>query len=492
LETTTRAGARLIRRLIARLPLFGGEIMAIIDLLNALANSVRIILPPGHPNAKLGTPVPFGLTPLPANLETVQAGDVKAIWFTKDVRFADALGAGTTDLSAYLTASSRIFGGQPVVPPDLPSENLPLPAAAGFKLPLPTLTKPDALPTKIPEKDDFMAGTPGVLGQLSGAVPIPIEAPITVSATWRVMTLDDNGRWVDATEGKDFVAPAGLKDPALNLVFLATRAQDLLTLGRPNPQPFEVSVDIVVKALDQSTDPVTIPPQPPNAERRFGIPLDVPAILGIPRLVALFRHPYYQSAYRGEPGAVVIGVPENALIKNVYDLAPVLDTLRDTLKRLQSFRLSPSFTLFLLGLDTLLGGLDTQPKFQFHMGKHEDFHDIKFSEHGWRVFPPQLPGGEDFEDQTSSVIVIGVEGKGVWLFGDDNHPDPPTPGGEHPFWLKLTSGFAMWAAIPNFAGIKTQAQAEAALVPLGSKVEVKPTSVPIVDINNAISSIDYL
>jgi len=75
--------------------------MAITDQLLQIANAARIV-PLGTAAPDVGVPISFALTPaFPTSLDTVQAGDLSAIWLTKDVRFADALGAPAgTDLSS--------------------------------------------------------------------------------------------------------------------------------------------------------------------------------------------------------------------------------------------------------------------------------------------------------------------------------------------------------------------------------------------------------
>src|SRR6185295_5793113 len=184
------------------------------------------------------------------------------------------------------------------------------------------------------------------------------------------------------------------------------------------------------------------------------IPLDVPALLGIPTVLALFKHSNYAHEEGEKLGAVLLAVPNNALLKSVNDLAPVLGTLRETITRLQSFKAEATssfdFAAFLLGLGTLIDALNSQPKFQFVVGNQNHLDNVVFAESSWRLFPPRLNGQEKANNMTSSVILIGVKGSSVKLWGDPGfHIDGD---GTDDFSLKLSVGVGMWASISNFNG----------------------------------------
>jgi hypothetical protein len=450
--------------------------MATLDLLKEIANAARIV-PLGAAKPDVGIPLSFGLTPaFPTSLDTVQAGDLSAIWFTKDVRFADALGAPAgTGLPAYLTDSSRVIGGQPVIDPGL-STDLPLPAALNSVLKLPSLTNSVTSPPT-PPANDLAAGTPGVLGQLIGVVPIPVKVPVTVTVTWSVKNKKTGA---PATPGTDIVAPKGLTGTVLDLVFLAT-FQDLVP-GFSPLVPFEIGGTIEVKALGQTSGPIPLPP----------IALDIPAVLGIPTLVALFRHGNY-AADDGGPGSVLLAVPQNAVLQKADELAPVLDTLRDTIKRLQSFQanaVSGNFATFLLGLGTLVDALNGQPKFQLVVGDNGHLERVIFAESGWRIFPPRLGGSDNAEDITSSVIVIGVPGHGVKLWGDRDFREDL----DHKFSLELSVGAGMWASIRDFRFV-TEVGDMVVSPPIGAPrigTVVKLNNPGHLELNDRISSLQFI
>lgn len=398
--------------------------MAIIDLLKDLANAARIV-PLGGAKPDVGVPLSFGLAPaFPSILDTVQAGDISAIWFNKDVRFADGLGVPVgTALPNYLSAPARVLGGQLLLDP--PMANLPIP---GGVLTLPKILNAD--PTE-PQKD-LATGIPGFLGQLAGTLPIPVQVPVSVEVTW---TVKKNGKVIEP--GTEYLAPKGRNGQILELVFLASPGE--LILGFSPLVTFEISGTVVVKALGLSSGEIPLPP----------ITLDVPAILGIPTVLATFRHPDYISDDGSSKGAVFLVVPNHAVLQTAHELAPVLDTLRQTITRLQSFQadaVSGNFALLLLGLGTLLDALDTQPLFQFAVGDVSNVESFHYVEHDWRVFPPRPPGG-DHPDDASAVILIGVKGNGVQLFGNPGFNDTNEP--DH-FSIVLGTGAGMWATVKNF------------------------------------------
>jgi hypothetical protein len=321
----------------------------------------------------------------------------------------------------------------------------------------------------------------------TGPVPILIKLPVTVQIEWKVKKKVGTTT-VDATEGTDFVAPRGLKGPVLDLVFLAFGVQELVL---PQPSPlvrFEISAEVTVK-----TNGLQVPVDPKNPVTTPSIPLDVPALLGIPTVLALFKHSDYASD-DGGPGWVLLAVPENAVLKSANDLAPVLDTLRDTIKRLQSFQsdaLSGNFATFLLGLGTLVDTLNSQPKFQFVVGDHGRLDQVVFAESGWRIFPPRLGGKEKAEQNASSVILIGVKGSGAKLWGDRDFRSDDLD----KFSLEISVGVGMWTSIRNFNGVKEVS--DMTIVPptsaLGGDtlVDLKRDASFDGELNDKISSIDF-
>src|SRR5205814_1720249 len=154
--------------------------MSSLDLsttLTTLADGMRSVRE-GPRNVSPGQPVTVAVVPSTDGLTVpvLAAGDVNVFWLTKNVRFADAN----------------------VVPP--PLQNVQILGG----MPIPNVT-------------GTTQGVPGVIAELAGTVPIPVQVPVSVKVRWIVT--DDQGQ--PLTEGTDYLAPDGLDVPVVQLVFAA-------------------------------------------------------------------------------------------------------------------------------------------------------------------------------------------------------------------------------------------------------------------------------
>jgi len=377
---------------------------------------------------------------------------------------------------------------------------LPNPTKNTPTLPIPTIMN---TVSPIPPENDLAAGTPGVFGLLTGAVPIPIQVPVSVEVKWKVKKND-----AEIQPGQGYLAPKGLSSPILELVFLALKIEELDASFSPAPDHYTISATVTVKALGLSSGPVEVPdpkanpPLPP-------ITLDIPAILGIPTVLALFRHSNYAVKSGDDLGSALLVVPNNAALKSANDLVPVLDTLRETITRLQSFKQETVSTLdlatFLLGLGTLIDAVNDQPQFQLAVAKFEpvkkddvvvreahgipNLDQIIFSESGWRVFPPRMGGKDDAADEASAVILISVGGNGVKLWGDPSFSDQGDSLGDH-LSLELFVGPVGWATIQTLDGEFKQ-PTDVAVFPPGAFVQNVINRNPK-NFNDTISSIEFI
>ncbi|HEX2079633.1 MAG TPA: hypothetical protein VHG08_18040, partial [Longimicrobium sp.] len=150
-----------------------------VEVLNDLAATLRISAA-GAAQPVAGQPVTAGIVPPLDQLQVTDVlnGNLNLTWVTKDVRY----NAATLEPSLLpADLNPRILGGIPL----------------GGVSPLP--------------------GVPGVLGQLAGTIPLSSAAsiPVGLEVEWSVR----HPSGAPLTPGTDFLAPAGLTSPGVNIIF---------------------------------------------------------------------------------------------------------------------------------------------------------------------------------------------------------------------------------------------------------------------------------
>ena len=401
------------------------------------------------------------------SVPVIASGDVSVTWLAKSVRFGDALPAPLLDMKTfaesiadYLGSATNVIGGMPIPAVQVPVQGPPLrgaippavdvgvaittiggtlPAVSVPGLPPPVPASPVALPDVPPlapsaiSKDDVLSGVPGLLGQIAGSLPVLVNAPVSMSVTWSVQR---DG--VDLVEGTDYLAPGGLSAPAIDLIFAPTFKE----LGQEGTSTLTVIAKVTLHAFTESVD---VPP--------LSLSVTLPD-LGLPRVLAAFRHSNFAAKDGGDSGNVFVMVPGSYPFRAFNQLSPVLTDLQTALSSLQMFA---HIAGFLIGLSDLLNAVPAQPDLQFRADDAvNDLEGIVFESHWY--------GDYDADEGISSVILIGLGGAGVEIFNEDDFDDSDGR-------VTLTTGDQMWAALTSFS-FHDQGEAEGFAQPDASVVAV--------------------
>ena len=356
-----------------------------VDVLKGIAQSLHIVRE-GPTEVPPGGRVKVTLEPAASGLQAtdVVSGAVDAAFITKDIRFNNrflepSLAAGALD--------PRILNGQPIV--GIPGTG-------------------------------SLTDVPGLLGQLSGNLPIPVEVPVSVRVRWTVLDAAGN----ELAEGVDYTAPDG-RDAVTATFAFALQIVELASLTDP-PLPVTRFIRARVVVSAGGTTIAVNDPAHPNNVTDVTIP-DVPvliAALPIPTILALFLHSDFAPRDGDDDGAVLIVVPANSPLRSFEQVQPLLDTLESTVSSLTSIA---RFASFLLGLQTLKQALAAQPHVQFRAtNRIGDLNDITLIQRGL------ISNDTEAEDELSSIIFIGPPGKTVQCFNEDS-----TDSGEGQFDLTI-------------------------------------------------------
>jgi hypothetical protein len=246
--------------------------------------------------------------------------------------------------------------------------------------------------------------------------------------------------------GTNFVATPPLSaDPAisdpLNVAFLLKPpiAEDT-TLGDTITYTITVDLTVNVEGHIIRTGPPT-PPNPPSLE----IPVVMPA-LGIPALLLLNKHADFKP-YDGDAGQLVVMVKAASPLRELGSALGTINKLMSTVKTLQSvLGWGTSFADFTGALTLAVTAINTVPTVFFSLGNARDLGDF---------------GG--FDDEASSLLLIGIAGTQVTLFSqeDFNQDTGTLANDEHTVFtaddvgaaLGITTGVGI-KKVPNFSGLK--------------------------------------
>lgn len=317
-----------------------------------------------------GQPVRVRLSPsaLDVHVTDLLPGELSLTWITKSVRFKNhkietAFNASPFNPTA-LDQAGVLEGGMPARAP-----------IAGNIV-----------------GTEGLSGVPGQLAQLAGTVPIPVEVPVKVGVSWTMH--DENG--VEVAPGPtSFSAPQGTTHPDVSFVF--------------PPKTVELTADISVPAVRWSIR-ANVTLTVGGVQHPFALP-DIPVVIpaiAIPTVVVFFRHSNFTA---GTAGAAFIIVPDHSPLRDLAQLQAALNAVQSTLGLVTSVA---NLAAFLLGLQELSNALAAQPHVQFRVTQDNtfnNFNSVILIERKWD-FDTQA------EDELSSMIFIGIEGKRVECFND--------------------------------------------------------------------------
>ena len=224
----------------------------------------------------------------------------------------------------------------------------------------------------IPALDN--SGVPGLVGKLKGTFPVavPGEALPKLAITWTVT--DDGGNVL--AEGSDILAPAGLSNPTLDLVFLPIFARfDGASL--PAVKRFIAASGTL--SVGTTSVPVMIPP----------IPVLLP-VIPFPKVLALT----VDSNFRG---AALILVSGNSGVTTIDHLRAVLQPVRSAINTLTGIA---KFAAMLTGIDTLTSILNAA-HIELRKGdKFDNLNDITLIQNAW------YENDIEAEDELSSFVYL--------------------------------------------------------------------------------------
>lgn len=362
--------------------------MDLLQTLTDLANGLRIARD-GNGQVAPGQTITFRLIPTTTQLSVpaLLAGDINLLWLTKDVRFGDF-----QPVQAPIEQNLDLIGGMPIT------------VVTGT-----------------------ISGVQGILGQVSGSIPIPLQIPVSVTITWSIQdtpqSADLKPQGTALTLGQDFLAPDGLKAPEISLVFNAPVVELTANMVLPIKSLY-VHAQVVLSAQGITTPPIDLPE----------VPLTIPA-LAIPTVAAFFDDPNYNAH------SVFVMVPANSPLKSVNDLNALLTPLQNQVSALSQFA---NFANFFLGIQLLSTALAAQPHVQFRSEDAErDLENI--------VWVPGSTFGTDYDadDAFSSLIFMAAPTAAmpiIQLSNEDNL-DFGDEGG-----FEVHVGSDMYAALSQFSG----------------------------------------
>lgn len=306
-------------------------------LLDSLVRGLQVLRDGTGPLAA-GVPLRFHVEPraLDLKIPTTIDGQLNLTFLTKSVRFADALFAAEA-LPKYLADIGNVLGGLPVVDFEVPLPGPPLKGAipptsqvnvaatistvSGTVTPPPITPPPvsppavttqvgalEALPTLAPAtatRDNVLSGVPGLLGQLTGSIPMLVESPVSITVSWRL--LQDGTEVTPGLDTFEFLGPVDAPD--VEIVLSPQLLFEELTTAPSGVRHFSLIARVTISAGTATSQSVDLP----------AIPIVLPAI-PVPTIAILFQ-------FRDYAGQTMVFVPANSPVDTVNPVSHVTTLL---------------------------------------------------------------------------------------------------------------------------------------------------------------------
>jgi hypothetical protein len=413
------------------------------DLLTPLLSTITAVRD-GSQQVSPGQPVRIHLVPPSIDLQVpaLMRGDLSLTFLAKSVRFADALGVPppgpgqSPDLGGYIEDATKVLGGQPIARVDIPLggpplKGGPLPVQIAGANPTDLGTVP-SLEEAAATTGNALSGVPGLLGQLVGAIPIPVMAPVKLTVTWKVRR---DGQ--DVASGADTWQMIG-SGPDVQFVF-AQLFEEWTTAGLTMAH-FEVIASITLSVGTDTVGPVDLQP----------VLVDVPTV-GIPSIAALFNRTQFGGANPGTDSdkAVMVLVPSNSPISDLTSLNHYISMVTTAingvlLSPLTTAATAAQLALFLTGLGRLssavtayIGGAAKWPA-QVVVGDGNDgVGDLSSVSYDTGI----TDIGDNFDDEVYSLILVAIPRVHLLLTTDDDYNGTK---------LTVTTGPEMVLGVPSF------------------------------------------
>ncbi|HJQ39508.1 MAG TPA: hypothetical protein VKB93_20385 [Thermoanaerobaculia bacterium] len=327
---------------------------------------------------------------------TAQPGQIVTASLTPPltaVQFTDLV---PTDVSLDLLAKDVVFTNTNINDPNFAAD----PALTKIKPLFNFVTLPPSLDN---------SGTGGLIGKIQGtlALPIAISAIPQVTVQWEILDQSDNV----LVAGNDFLAPSGLNNPTLDVIFLPAFS----TFDGTFPPP----------AIRKIRARVTL-----TAGTETGTAVIGPVIVAIPTLP--FPKVLVLSLHTDHRGAALVMVPGNSAITTVNHLKSLLQPVRNAISTLTTIA---RFAEMITGIDGIVGALEstniafskadsvsnlnnidliTRPWYEFNDTEAED----ELSSFVYLSAPPQIEGASNAVEMFNRRDFRSAGGKFTVTTGD--------------------------------------------------------------------------
>jgi len=257
-------------------------------------------------------------------------------------------------------------------------------------------------------------GVQGLLGRIKGKMPVAVPSDIRprLEVKWHI-TDDDNN---DLIASGDAVAPSGLNNPLLNILFLPEFVELTAGLGDPGMSHRHISAEVTLSAGGLTVGPRTLGP----------IDVLLPKIPLPTILVMCVDKPYKGPTLIVVPAASAF--PDiGALTGKVQEIQNLLNPLRTVVK----------LASLLTGLDILTSIINSEPHIGFRKTDSiGNLNDITLVQRAW------YENDTEAEDELSSLFMIGPRRRSAEFFNKRNHES-----GDGKF--TLTIGKMLFAGVRN-------------------------------------------
>jgi len=301
----------------------------------------------------------FSIAGVPATAQPGQAITASLTPPLTPLHFTDVV---NTPVNLDLIAKDVVFSNANIASPTFVDD----PALVKIKPLFNLITVPPTL-------DNSGAG--GLIGKLKGtiALPVPVEAIPRLTVQWEVLDEFDNV----LVEGNDFLAPAGLNNPTLDIVFLPAFA--LFDGNVPPPAIRKIRANVTLTAGTE-TGAATVGP----------VAITIPAI-PFPKVLALSLNTDFH-------GASLVMVPGSSAITTVNHIKTLLQPVRNVISTLTTVA---RFAEMLLGIDTLAGVLEETHIAFSKADSVSNLNDIDLITRPWYEF-----NDTEAEDELSSFVYL--------------------------------------------------------------------------------------